>query len=637
MTRRNILDDRGADADGAAPAPPAAIEPDPSGMEARLRVLPDPERDLVCCRLPLTHLGNAERWRVRYGRDFRLCPEIGWFGWDSTRWQLLSEDQDAPPQPLILSIARMVRAIRMEAALVAASGYPQDGMSAAELERVQAWADHFGTTSRELYLAGDEESGGARARWLESLDRMDEIVGKMLWSQRIAQHAKASETGGTVSQVLRWIRGFPDVVVRPEVFDTEKLAINVANGTLRLVRKPEKRASDAVAAGASEWRTGDWKMQLFPHRREDMITKLAPVPYSPRARCPSYDAFLAEVQPDPEMRRFLHQWGGYSLTGDTGEHKLAFFYGEGRNGKGTWVEAIAHLAGDYAGSIGIESLIDSGVKRRGDQATPDLAELPGVRFLRVSEPQVGMRFNDGLLKQLTGGDPVKARHLNKGFFQYFPDFKLTISGNVRPPVKDVSHGMWSRMRLIPWDRVIAEDAIDTGLPARLRAEASGILNRLVEGLIDWRMNGLIMPEAVTVATRAYREDSDLLGRFLAECCEVGDDPRAVRVNATVLWDCFDAWRQAVGGSEWKRQGFVKAMRDRRFEQIQSNGVWWIKLQLRPGVTIDGLRAGVWPGRDDAAPAPPAGSVTGSGSGTPPRGGLERGAGNGEADPWGFDD
>lgn len=631
MTRRNLLTGAAAGG-GGAPVPPA---PGGDAEASEFRWLPDPEADLSCCRLPLSHMGLALRWRRRFGEDFRWCPTVGWFGWDGRRWALLTGDGDGLPQQVVLSIGRTVWAVRNEAALVAASGYPTEHISKKELAEVEAWAERHGTTSRELYLRGDDD--GARARWIESLDPLDELLGKGLWSQKIAAQAKQWQSGGTPRAVMSWIKGFPEIVVDPGVFDTDRMAINVLNGTLRLERRAEKRAPAEVAEGKSEWHVTGWRMKLHPHRREDMITRLAPVKYSSRAACPEYDAFLARVQPVEGLRRFLHQWGGYSLTGDTTEHKLAFFYGTGRNGKGTWVEAVAHAAGDYAGSIGIESLMDSGGKRRGDQATPDLAALPGVRFLRASEPQIGMRFNDGLVKQLSGGDPVKARHLNKEFFEYFPQFKLTISGNTKPNIKDVSHGMWARLQLVPWEVEVPEGEIDHALPDKLKAEASGILNRLIEGLIDWRENGLIVPDEVRDATRAYRDSSDVLGRFLSQCCEVGDDRRAVRARAKELRECFDAWCDATDGPKWNPQGFVKAMEDRGFRKFTSNGMWWGGVRLRAEVTLEGLRAGIIPdmAENPRAPSPSrAGSAMDSGGPPPGKGAGAGGADYGDDAEWG---
>lgn len=276
------------------------------------------------------------------------------------------------------------------------------------------------------------------------------------FSSTIAAWAKTSEGAGKINVIAALAKSFPEIAIEPEQLDQDRMATNVRNGTLRLVRDKQKRSTAEIEAGKSEWHTTGWKVRIDKHDRANLITKLAQVDYRASAKAPEYDAFLDQVQPDPTMRRFIHQWGGLSLTGDVSEQKLAFFYGEGRNGKGTWVETIAALAGDYAGSIPIESFLDSGGKRRGDQATPDIARLPGVRFLRVSEPGRGASLNEGLIKMVTGGDPVDARHLNKGFFTFLPAFKMTISGMPDREARFMAGGRGCGMS--GWPEIVRERA-----------------------------------------------------------------------------------------------------------------------------------------------------------------------------------
>ncbi|PKB19644.1 putative DNA primase/helicase [Novosphingobium kunmingense] len=563
--------------------------------------MPDFAKDLACARLPLTDLGNAERWRVRHGDDFRFCPEIGWFAWDKRRWRLLSEEKDRLPAPVMQSVFLTVRAIRNEAALVAASGFapPSEPLNDRDLWEFERWAEAFGLAERDTYLRSD--SDGSLARALDALEPLDVVLGakkQAMWSHKIAAWAKTSEGAGKLQSVAALAKAFPDIAIEPDQLDQDRMAINVLNGTLRLERAREKRPSSEVEAGKSEWRTAGWRVKLHRHDRADLMTKLAPVKYAPGATCPEYDAFIERVQPDETMRRFVHQWGGLSLTGDISEQKLAFFYGSGRNGKGTWVETVAAIVGDYAGSIPIDSFMTDAGKRRGDQATPDIARLPGVRFLRASEPDKGAALNEGLIKQVTGGDPVDARHLNKGFFTFLPSFKMTISGNHKPKIKGTDDGIWRRMQLVPWGVQIPPDQVDRKLGDRMRdSEASGILNRLLAGLIDWRTHGLVEPDQVREATRAYRDDSDELGRFLSDMCEVSDDPK-VRIKSTELFQFYEAWCQASGREAWKQRGFVGAMRDKQFEQLTSNGMWWVKVRIRPGILLDDVKAGAWRADDE---------------------------------------
>lgn len=588
----------------------------------RLTVRPDLPLDLKAARLALTDLGNAERWRLRHGANFRFCDKIGWFMWDGRRWRLLSEEKDALPAEVMQSTFMTVRAIRNEAALIAALGCedPPD-LAGDALERFRIWAlfnEKQGWAALERAIRNSFPSGedgapseaaekaiAAAGDFIRNCETRDHALvtapsRRKLWSDTIAAHAKASEGTAKLFAIAKLARGFPGIAIEPGELDAHPMAINVMNGTLRLKRRSVKRLAEERAQGKSEWKVDGWKVVKESHRREDLITKLAPVKYAPSAAAPVWDGFLERMQPDPIMRRFIHQWFGLSLTGDIGEQKLAFFYGSGRNGKGTAVEAVAHLAGDYAGSIPIESFLDNGIRRRGDQATPDLARLPGVRFLRVSEPERGARLNEGLIKMVTGGDPVDARHLNKGFFTFMPDFKMTISGNHKPEIKDTSDGIWRRMQLVPWRQTVPDGEVDRELPTKLKAEASGILNRLLEGLCDWREHGLIEPDEVRMATAAYRDQTDELGRFLAETCLVGEDrpDRPMRVGSKQLHDTYLAWCEMSGGAGWSAKGFRKAMLDKGFDQKKSSGMQWIGLTLREGCDAAAIRDGYWSGADE---------------------------------------
>lgn len=533
--------------------------------EVRLRVKPDAEMDRMAARFPLTDLGNAERFVLRYGKDLRFCAELGWFWWDDRRWELLSEEKDKLPAKVMQMVFATVRAIKNEALLVRASGLVERGEDGVPLDP-------------------------------DAMDYVIDAKKGIQYSDKIAEWARTSEGSARLGCVALLAKSFEGVAVSVGDFDRDRMAINCLNGTLRLVKANRKRPAADIAAGKSEWHSVN-ALRLDKHDRADLITKITRVDYRAKAKSPVYDAFMQTVQPDEAMRRFLLQWGGLSLTGDISEQKLAFFYGQGRNGKGTWVETVAHIAGDYAGSIEIESLLDNG-KRRGDQASPDIARLPGVRFLRVSEPSIGAVLNEGLVKKVTGGDPVDARHLNKGVFTFLPEFLITMSGNNKPVIKDTSHGMWERMQLVPWNVIIPKEQIDKGLGDKLRAESNGIFARLMEGLLDWATNGLIQPDAVKEATSRYKDDSDGLGRFLRQCCVTGTDTRAApfRVRKTELYELFEAWAGQTGAFVMQSRAFTKAMENKGFEFKTSNGDWW--LNIRAAVSVQDVKEGHWTAVDD---------------------------------------
>ncbi|MDK8186709.1 MULTISPECIES: phage/plasmid primase, P4 family [Sphingomonas] len=516
----------------------AAIPALPGGVGDRIAPEANPDMDRRCAFFSLTDLGNAERFRARHGWRFRFCNELGWFVWDGRRWELLSEEKDKVPGKVSLAVFDTVRAIRNEADLVEASGLREDVPADASDDERSAALDH---------IVGWRGSGDNKV--------------PVFYSETLRAHAKSSEGASRLGCIAGLVKSFDDVAIRADAMDADRMAINVLNGTLRIVAKP----------GGNEP-----VIQRFDHNPADLISKIANVVYDPAAPCEAFDGFLSTVQPDEATRRFLGQWHGLSLTGDISEQKLAFYHGKGRNGKSTMVDACSEVAGDYGGSVAIETFLDQGRGRKGGEATPDLARLPGIRFLRTSEPEKGAKLAEALIKLITGGELIDARHLNKGFFSFLPSFKVTISGNHKPKITGHDDGIWRRVMLVPWDVQIAKEDIDRQLPEKLRKEKSGILNWMLKGLIDWRMNGLIEPESVLAATAKYREQSDQLGRFLDECTRPVEGARS---KSSVLFALFTAWAKATGAGEWQPQGFSKAMEDRGFEKKTSNGVQWLDIEM----------------------------------------------------------
>ncbi len=467
---------------------------------------------------PLTDLGNAERFRERYKDRLLWCPAIGWLAWDGKRWS-----RDGADDLVKIAEHDTVRAIQREAAIVRESGSKDD----------------------------DDAPEGAR-------DFVFDKKKELMYSDKIAAWGRSSEAMNKLGALSK--RGAPYFAIGIDKLDADPMRINVSNGTLVVARKAD----------------GEDYVSFEPHDPADLITKISPVIYDPVSTCPEYDAFLERVLPDGDMRLFIHQWLGLSLTGDVKEQKLAFLYGKGGNGKSVLIDAASYVAGDYGETVPIETFLDHGKARGAGQATPDLAILPGKRMLRTSEPEKNSKLAEALVKLVTGGEPIQARHLNRDFFKFYPQFKLTMSGNYRPTIAGTDEGIWRRVRLVPFNVTIPKEERDAGLPEKLRAEASGILNRLLDGLRHWCDKGLIEPAEVTEATAAYREDSDPFGRFAAVCLKAAP---AERVQSSVLFSLYEAWCKSSGEKAWSNRGLTLAMKERGYVSKQSNVMWWIDLKL----------------------------------------------------------
>ena len=492
----------------------------------------DPKRwltDWRCAQLPMTDLGNAERFVARCGDDFRYTTAKGWLGWDGRRWAVLDQEQDATPAEVKAAVFATVRAIQDEARLVDASG-----------------------------MKGREEGG---LNWITKVTK----ASIRYYDDDLRQHGRASESAGRLGCIAglaqRWL------TVPIDDFDRDPFAINVMNGTVRLVA-----GDDGVA-----------QLTIAAHDRGDLIAKLAPVTFDPDARAPMFQAMIKWAQPVKATRRYVRQWMGYSATGHVGAQILHFWYGLGANGKSTVIDVVAAALGDYAGTIGIESFLDQGIKKRGDAATPDLARLGGVRLLRASEPDQKAKMNEALIKAATGGEPMAVRALHKGFFDLRPQFKLTLAGNHRPDIPGTDEGIWRRIKLVPWEQSLAPherdaDLLDKmkGLHPGVAGELDGIFAWVMRGLLDWRAHGFVEPDAVRDATVEYRDNSDPLARFLRLCTV--QEP-AARVQSSHLFAVFEAWARAAGEVEWRAKGFARAMEAKGFRKTRSNGMQWEGLRL----------------------------------------------------------
>ena len=241
---------------------------------------------------------------------------------------------------------------------------------------------------------------------------------------------------------------------------------------------------------------------------------------------------------DQEKVGFLQRVFGYSLTGITWEQCMFILYGPGANGKTTLIEVLRDLLGDYATHTTTSSLLQSATSA----IRNDLARLNNSRLVTAVEVGMGKRFDEALVKQLTGGDPVTARFLYREFFEYRPQFKLVIAANHKPEIRGVDHGIWRRIHLIPFDVTIPAEEIDKDLPAKLRAELPGILAWAIRGCADWLEHGLMVPSSIVDATAAYRAEMDVLENFIEDNC-IRDSDRRVPVGE--LYSKYGTWSESA--------------------------------------------------------------------------------------------
>jgi len=283
--------------------------------------------------------------------------------------------------------------------------------------------------------------------------------------------------------------------------------------------------------------------ELMPHSPEFMMTKMCLAEYDTSSKKPTrWLKFLDEVcNGDQSLVRYLQKCVGYSLTGSNREQCAFFLYGIGNNGKSTFLETIADMLGGYAANAQPDTLM---TKRNdaGGGANSDIARLKSIRFVTTEEPSEGVRLNEGLVKQLTGGGRVTCRFLFGDEFEYEPEFKIWIATNHKPVIRGTDIGIWRRIRLIPFEVNIPKEKVDKNLKYKLREEMPQILHWAVEGVQMYAREGLDMPDAVKRATDEYKSEMDLLQAFTDSCIEI-DYTVAVGIPANELYAAYVRWAE----------------------------------------------------------------------------------------------
>lgn len=386
----------------------------------------------------------------------------------------------------------------------------------------------------------------------------DEIRGSE--DERAAfRHARRSQSKPAIEAMIFLARSEPGVIAKLADFDADPMLLNVANGTLDL-----RNAT------------------LRPHAREDYITKFADVPFEAGADCALWESFLTRITAgDTALYEYLWRLAGYCLTASTAEQTLHFLYGLGANGKSVFCEVLLAILGEYA----ISASPDLIIARRHGGIPNDIARLRGVRLAMMNETSQGSRFDEAKLKDLTGGDTLSARFLHQEFFQFTPSHKLVIRGNHKPAINGTDEGIWRRLRLVPFTVAIPPDEQDLLLLEKLKAERPGILRWAALGCLEWQRQGLNPPAVVMDAARRYREESDVLGRFIAEACEVR---KLAEVKSSAFFTRYQAFCEQ-SGERWIPSKDLPAEMERRgfeWRRTKTGGRYF-------GVTFDTAEAPYW--------------------------------------------
>jgi putative DNA primase/helicase len=324
--------------------------------------------------------------------------------------------------------------------------------------------------------------------------------------------------------------------------------------------------------------------------------------------CPHFDNYLlTSLGGNQEVFDFVLRGIGYSITGLRSERVFFVLYGlHGQNGKGLLMEILHHILGALSGPIQTEMVMAQKFTKSADGPSPAVMALKGRRLAWASEPEQNQGFADGKLKQYSGGDPLTGRAPNdKDQTTFYPTHTMWLLANVLPHAPAHDDAFWERIKVIdfPLSFVVRkpqrdEDGneipvvlekhqrhADRDLVNKLKAEASGILARLVRGCIEWQKQGLNPPQKVIEDSLKYRRNEDDLQDFIDQCCYVNPASPDCKSPVSELHKRYKVWWEE--GNSTRPLGIKKfgALLSMKFEKIKSSSIIYL------GIMVDVTKSG----------------------------------------------
>lgn len=310
----------------------------------------------------------------------------------------------------------------------------------------------------------------------------------------------------------------------------------------------------------------------MPHKAADLLTKITKCSPGDEGKQLWEDAINVFFCSDPELIEYVQMMVGLAVIGKVFMEALIIAYGEGRNGKSTFWNAISRVLGNYAGAMSADSLT-ANCKRN---VKPEIAELKGKRLIICAELEEGTRLSTSILKQLCSTDEIKGEKKFKDPFDFTPTHTAVLYTNHLPKVTASDDGTWRRLIVIPFHAKI-EGASDIKNYADYLVKNAGpaIMSWIIEGAQkiiarDYRIDP---PKVVAEAIEQYRGMNDWLSHFLEECCDTGD---GLEEKSGELYQEYKAYCLRTGEYTRNNADFIIEIEKRGFKRKKKNSGMWVQ-------------------------------------------------------------
>lgn len=306
----------------------------------------------------------------------------------------------------------------------------------------------------------------------------------------------------------------------------------------------------------------DFKCGVFrPGQPDDYLclcTHIPYIPFDPKndthiTRKLEIEEFFRQLFPVVELNTYMWEHLASTLIGTNKNQTFNIYNGVGRNGKSRLVELMTMILGDYKGDVPITLVTQ---KRTAiGSLSPEIAALKGKRYAVMQEPSKGERLNDGIMKQLTGGDPLTGRAMYKEPITFIPAFKLAVCTNNLFDIKTNDDGTWRRIRLCeflskfvdspkPCEDSPYEFLVDYEIDKKFETWKFVFMSMLVD--IAYKTQGIVNDcPMVLKASNEYRKGQDYLMEFITDKIIKGDATNIIK--RTEVYQEFKSWYEVMYG------------------------------------------------------------------------------------------
>lgn len=330
-----------------------------------------------------------------------------------------------------------------------------------------------------------------------------------------------------------------------------------------------------VVNGAVDLRKG----VIHPNTPILHITRYCNATFDASATCGLWLKFLDQIfESDAETIACVQRLLGLTLLGIPNEEALIICYGHGANGKSVFSNVVHNIMGGYAVTAPSTIL----TARRPDDTSPrnDLAALAGARYVSINELQAGDRLDEQVVKAIAGREPISARFMYREFFQFLPAFTPWLRTNHKPIITGEDDGIWRRLVMLKFGRKFNESDQDPLLEEKLLGERNGILHWMIKGSQGYLREGIKLSKSMRSELSTYRNDSDLLGEFLADKTKSVQSSQILQQS---LFNRYTHWCTENSVRPMSKKQFTQRLIERGFTERKSgSNRYYVGLELHEG-------------------------------------------------------